>query len=147
MWGYLVEMVRKMEPFWSRILEWFDAQARLQCSLHRAANPSKPVRLWSENKSRMMHWYNPTLKRSAGVLFNNPFLVAKKSPAIWATLECVMKFWVLPTPLLPSKTCAAVFQHLEFDNPRRKTAVAKLAKGLVSQRWKFSKKKPAETNG
>lgn len=140
MWGSLVEMVRKMEPFWSRILEWFDAQARLQCSLHRAANPSKPVRLWSENKSRMMHWYNPTLKRSrGGFVATTRFWWQKNHQQLWATLECVMKFWVLPTPVASQQDLCGSVTTWSLITPDAQ--VAKLAKGLVSQRWEVLQKK------
>lgn len=130
MWGSLVEMVRKMEPFWSRILEWFDAQARLQCSLHRAANPSKPVRLWSENKSRMMHWYNPTLKRSRGGFVATTHFWWQKNhqqfEQLWNVLWNFEFFRPRCFPARPVRQC----YNLEFDNSRRSGCKARKGLGL-----------------
>lgn len=114
MWGSLVEMVRKMEPFWSLDF-WNDSMLRPGCNVHYIVLLT-PRSQWDSEAKTRAGWCTdtPDSEEKRGGFVQQPstkthFWWQKKTPAIWATLECVMKFWVLPTPVASQQAlCGSV---------------------------------------
>ena len=151
------QLCQKWEDLW---LKWFgkwslsgldfwnDSMLRPGCNVHYIVLLT-PRSQWDSEAKTRAGWCTDTTRlwrEARGFCSTTHFWWQKNHQQFEQLWNVLWNFEFFRPRCFPAQTCAAVF-NLEFDNSRRKTAVAKLAKGLVSQRWKFSKKKPAETNG
>ena len=140
MWGSLVEMVRKMEPFWSRFLEWFDAQARLQCYIVLLTPRSQ----WDSEAKTRAGWCTDTTRlwrEAGGVLLQQPVFGGKKITSnfeqLWNVLWNFEFFRPRCFPARPVRQCFNTWSLITPDAKRQQSS--QRAWSLNGE--KFSKKK------